>query len=68
MIDDIYESFARMGNCMICKRHQDLRAGVCGMCSDRVQGEPRHNPNGKLIGHKLWDSENPDNNWIVGVL
>lgn len=46
------------GDCRICGRNQDLRAGVCFDCCSRVKG------NYEGLGwHLLWDRENPTNQW-----
>ena len=56
----VYEVFARMGDCMICDKYKDLRAGACYQCQGKVTGEPFKN------GHKLWEIENPKNYWYYG--
>lgn len=51
---------AKMGNCMLCDEHQDLRCGACINCAPKVDGEKVKG------GHRLWDVNNPDNTWYVG--
>lgn len=58
----VYEVFERIGDCMICKKREDLRCGACFTCSDQVSGEPLKS--GK--GHRLWETKNPDNTWYIG--
>ncbi len=60
MTNNVYEVFARMGNCMICKQRKDLRCGACFKCSPLVDGEKLDK------GHRLWEKANPDNTWYVG--
>lgn len=57
---DSYVAMERLGPCKICKKVNDLRAGVCFHCKDQVHGEKIKG------GHRLWDSNNPDNSWYVG--
>lgn len=56
---DTYVSFAQMGNCKRCGKHEDLRLGACWDCADRCGG--RRIPG----GHELWDLDNPDVRWFV---
>jgi len=51
---------AQIGDCMVCKKRQDLRCGACFNCLDKVTGKPIKD------GHRLWEKENPDNTWYVG--
>lgn len=62
MSSERYESFARIGQCMICNKQFDLRCGTCFKCNDKVSGKPL--ANGK--GHVLWETNKPENTWIVG--
>ena len=57
---DAVLSVAKMGNCMVCKEHHDLRCGTCFPCCGKVDGEPVKN------GHRLWEKANPENMWYVG--
>lgn len=57
---DAYVSFAKIGNCMVCGKREDLRCGVCFECTDKVDGEPVKG------GHRLWQKDKPENTWYVG--
>ncbi len=56
--ENTYVVIEQMGNCRICKRHEDLRCGVCWDCQPQVDG--KYFGNGV---HELWDSKNPSNRW-----
>lgn len=58
---DTHISLSDWGNCQICGEYQDRRCGACFTCSDVVDGEQL--PDGR---HRLWDSRNPSNTWMVG--
>lgn len=57
---DSYIAFAKMGDCMVCKKYKDLRCGTCMGCGSKVSGEPMKG------GHRLWETSNPENTWYVG--
>jgi len=57
---DSYVAFEKLGDCMICAEHKDLRAGSCWECSGLVSGEPIKG------GHRLWETSKPENTWYVG--
>ncbi len=64
---DSYVSHAQMGECMICTKRQDLRAGACMDCCGKVGGKPIKNKKGETIGHRLFEKDKPENKWITGV-
>lgn len=55
-----YVSRVQIGDCMICGEKKDLRAGVCFLCCDKVDGEKIKG------GHRLWEKDNPKNTWYCG--
>ena len=55
-------SAAHLGACRRCGFREDLRFGVCFVCSSYIYGT-RHGDN----IHELWDRDNPSNRWIVSV-
>lgn len=57
---DAYVSFAKIGNCMVCRNEHDLRCGVCFDCSGKITGKPIKG------GHRLWEISNPLNTWYIG--
>jgi len=61
VVSDTYVSRAQVAGCMICGNTEDLRCGACFTCADQVSGKR------VAKGHKLWDSNNPDNIWYVGL-
>ena len=64
---DSYVSHSQMANCMICGEHKDLRCGACFSCCEKIDGNPIKSRNGEIVGHKLFEKDNPDNSWITGV-
>jgi len=56
---DAYVSLADFGYCKVCGNYRDLRYGSCLKCSPKVDG--------KRIpgGYELWETNNPENRWIV---
>ena len=57
---DAYLAHSQIGDCMICGDRQDLRAGACFDCVEKVDGEPIKG------GHRLWEKSYPKNTWYVG--
>ncbi len=54
-----YVITARIGNCRVCGKEEDLRCDVCFSCSDRVKGEKI-----SAITHRLWVADDPTNEWF----
>ena len=58
---EVYEAAEHLGNCMVCRRFDDLRYGVCFDCSDKVDGCALEDGG----GHELWERARPENRWKV---
>lgn len=57
-----YVSIDQTGPCKVCGQISDLRCGVCWGCAGKVSGEAV-----SATTHRLWESENPRNEWFVSV-
>lgn len=56
----VYVALAKIGNCKVCGKEDDLRFGSCFDCADFVAGE-QISP----TTHRLWNSRNPSNEWFA---
>ena len=62
MPKDGYVAVGMEGHCRMCGKLSDLRCGSCWNCAVHVAGE--------MVSpgvHRLWDSRNPSNTWLVGL-